>query len=182
MCVMADNAVKNYSKRRYLDINGKDEGEVDDGDKEGEMLEYQTEMLEDSQGNKIESSYVEVQDEVGDLRDEDIIEQVHSDHHFSQDSQPISLSHENGTIQIIVTNGGSGIPTTLADMVSRMNHSGGGQTILLQDQVEVKEDDGNMVDDQQQHHVVVTTSNDLGHGGETIVIRCQILTTNNWSQ
>jgi len=49
-------------------------------------------------------------------------------------------------LQIIVTNGTNGIPTTLADMVSRMNHPGGGQTILLQqpDQSDGK-DDGSMV-------------------------------------
>ena len=163
MCVIAGNAVKNYSKRRYLDINGKEEGEEDDENKDDEMMEYQQEMMEDADGNKIESSYVEVQD--ADLRDEDIIEHVQPEHHYQQSH----LSHENGTIQIIVTNGGNGIPTTLADMVSRMNHPGGGQTILLQqhDQSEDKDDDG--LNDQQ--HVVVTTSNDLGHGGETIVIR-----------
>ena len=62
---------------------------------------------------------------------------------------------------------GAGIalaPTTLADMVSRMNHPGGGQTILLQ-----QSDDGKDVGDHQhQQHVVVTTSNEAG---ETIVIR-----------
>ena len=168
MCVIAGNSIKNYSKRRYLDINGKVEGEedVDDDDdedaKDAQMMEdYRQEMLEDSDGNKIESSYVEVQDEVADLRDEDIIEHVQPDY---QQSQPIGLSHDNGTIQIIVTNGTNGIPTTLADMVSRMNHPGGGQTILLQ-----QSDDGKDVGDHQhQQHVVVTTSNEAG---ETIVIR-----------
>jgi hypothetical protein len=130
------------------------------------MMDYRQQILEDADGNKIESSYVEVQDEVGDLRDEDIIEQVQPDYHSAQ---PIGLSHDNGTIQIIVTNGSGGIPTTLADMVSRMGHPGGGQTILLQQQdpAEVKDGHGQPQQPQPQH-VVVTTSNEAG---ETIVIR-----------
>ena len=175
MRVSAGGAVKNYSKRRrYININGKmeevveneldqDDDDDDDDDDSKVMEDYRQEILEDADGNKIESSYVEVHDE--DLRDEDIIEHVQPEHY--QESRPIGLSHDNGPIQIIVTNGTSGIPTTLADMVSRMNHhGGGGQTILLQqpDQSDVK-DDGTIG---EQQHVVVTTSNEAG---ETIVIR-----------
>ncbi len=146
---MGDN--QNYSKQRYLDINGK---EIDE-DKESQMMEYRTEMLEDSQGNKIDTSYIEV-------KDEDIIEQVNtSDHHY-EESQPVTLSQDsNGTFQIIVSNGGNNIPTTLSNMVSRMNHANGG--VLL--------DQSGEKDDGRQQHVVVTTSSELGDGGETIVIR-----------
>jgi hypothetical protein len=71
MCVITGNSVKNYSKRRYIDINGKVDDDDDDGGKESQLMEdYRQEILEDSDGNKIESSYVEVQDDVGELRDE----------------------------------------------------------------------------------------------------------------
>jgi hypothetical protein len=167
---MSGNAVKNYSKRRYLDINGDEVktdvmDDLDDECKDNQLMEYH---MEDADGNKIESSYVEVQEQVSDLRDEDIIEQVQSDgqqHHYQ--SQPLGLSHENGTLQIILTNNGGGIPSTLADMVSRMNHPGG-QTILLQSQ-DNSDDKDDLLDD--TGHVVVTTSSDLANGNETIVIR-----------
>ena len=150
MCLMGDN--DSYCKQRYLDINGK---EIDE-DKESEMMEYRTEMLEDSQGNKIDTSYIEV-------KDEDIIEHVNTSEQHYQESQPVTLSQDsNGTFQIIVSNGGNSTPTTLSSMVSRMNHHDGGESILLDPSGE-KEDD--------RQHVVVTTSSELGHGGETIVLR-----------
>ena len=167
---MSVNAVKNYSKRRYLDING-DElkpgdviNDMDEDCKDNQMMDYH---MEDADGNKIESSYVEVQEQVSDLRDEDIIEQVQPDGQQHYQSQPLGLSHENGTLQIILTNNGGGIPATLADMVSRMNHPGG-QTILLQSQ-DNSDDKDALMDD--TGHVVVTTSSDLANGAETIVIR-----------